>query len=162
MLDRGSAPSPTGIPPRIYKVSGHNIFKKWAPLVIFVSCLGVFVYAENLSFLLFGVLSIFLVIFPTFYYFSSTVILDSNIIVVKTVFTEYMMHRSEIGRIEIRDDSEITRVYLKSKTYFGREIALPTAPIQFDSIFHGWMESIIGEDKELLKKYRMIYGLGQV
>lgn len=74
-----------------------------------------------------------------------------------------MMHRSEIGRIEIRtDDSETTLVYLVSNKYYRGEIALPGKNVQFDSVFHGWIESIIGEDKDILEKYRRIYGLEQV
>ena len=71
------------------------------------------------------------------------------------------MYRNEIIGIEVRAssaaDPPANFAHLISCKNFGEEIMLPTHAIQFDSILHEWVESIIGEDKNTLKKYREIY-----
>jgi hypothetical protein len=161
MLNRVSVPSTRIKYPRIYKVSGQKLFKFGAPVILSISCFAIFIYSESLLTCLLGVLSIIAVGVVSFCYFSSTVILHPDRITIRNIFRERTMYRNEIIGIEVRTssaaDPPANFAHLISRKNFGEEIMLPTHAIQFDSILHEWVESIIGEDKNTLKKYREIY-----
>lgn len=89
---------------------------------------------------------------------STQFLLYEDRLVKRNIFGERCLFRNDIENVEIRHFWRQPKIaYLIPKASHVKEMALPAYLIEFDSKFHDWINSVIGEDVSLREEYRQTY-----
>ena len=158
MQKRGSVPTSPAEYPRTYNPAISYRAAVYFILPMSAAGMAAILFEER-SFGAFFAISIIAVIAALgVICFSEEFIIFDDRIVRRTIRGERSLYRDDIERVEVRQMWRNSKIaYLIPKRMSEAEMAIPVQFIVFDSKFHDWVYSIIGNDADLRDEYRDTY-----